>query len=161
MPSTYGRRPLLARRAIILATERKSDPLRPPAGAAIVLTVLVPFGCGFYLSYLFRTVNGVISPHLRSEFGLDAEGLGFLTGIYFATFAAMQPVLGVAHLLQVVAFVWMIRRAAPQGEGLARADVEDIPRNGEAPGRVKGVPIDAAQLSRPTLCRRRNRGVPR
>ena len=78
-----------------MATERKSDPLRPPAGAAIVLTVLVPFGCGFYLSYLFRTVNGVISPHLRSEFGLDAEGLGFLTGIYFATFAAMQPVLGV------------------------------------------------------------------
>ncbi len=77
-----------------MATERKSDPLRPPTGAAIVLTVLVPFGCGFYLSYLFRTVNGVISPHLRSEFGLDAEGLGFLTGIYFATFAAMQPVLG-------------------------------------------------------------------
>jgi len=80
-----------------MTTNRDSDGApRPPTGTAIVLTVLVPFGCGFYLSYLFRTVNAVISPHLQREFGLDAEGLGFLTSIYFASFAAMQLVLGVA-----------------------------------------------------------------
>ena len=40
-------------------------------------------------------------PHAKpdkilSEFGLDAQALGFLTSTYFATFAAMQLVLGVA-----------------------------------------------------------------
>lgn len=80
-----------------MTTDRDSDATRRlPTGAAIVLTVLVPFGCGFYLSYLFRTANAVISPHLQREFGLDAQDLGFLTSTYFATFAAMQLVLGVA-----------------------------------------------------------------
>lgn len=79
-----------------LAIDRDSESTRRlPTRTAIVLTVLVPFGCGFYLSYLFRTVNAVIAPGLRQEFGLDAEGLGFLTSTYFATFAAMQLVLGV------------------------------------------------------------------
>lgn len=68
-------------------------PRRP---AAIVLTVVLPFGCGYYLSYLFRTVNAVISPQLVAEAGLDAADLGFLTSVYFFTFAAIQLPLGVA-----------------------------------------------------------------
>ena len=67
----------------------------PPRAAMIVLTVLIPFGCGYYLSYLYRTVNAVISPYLVQEFGLDAADLGFLTSVYFVTFAAMQLPLGV------------------------------------------------------------------
>ena len=67
----------------------------PPRSAIIVMTVLIPFGCGYYLSYLFRTVNAVISPHLVREFGLDPADLGFLTSVYFVTFAAMQIPLGV------------------------------------------------------------------
>ncbi len=79
-----------------LATDHDSESTGSlPTRTAIVLTVLVPFGCGFYLSYLFRTVNAVISTDLQNEFGLDAEGLGFLTSTYFATFAVMQLVLGV------------------------------------------------------------------
>lgn len=66
-----------------------------PRGSTIVLTVLIPFGCGYYLSYLFRTMNAVISPDLVSEFGLDPADLGFLTSVYFITFAAMQIPLGV------------------------------------------------------------------
>ena len=69
-----------------------ASPHRP---AAIILTVLIPFGCGYYLSYLFRTMNAVISPHLVREFGLDPADLGFLTSVYFITFAAMQIPLGV------------------------------------------------------------------
>ncbi len=79
-----------------MTTDPDSESTRPlPTRTAIVLTVLVPFGCGFYLSYLFRTVNAVIAPGLEREFGLDAQALGFLTSTYFATFAAMQLVLGV------------------------------------------------------------------
>ena len=66
-----------------------------PRPATVILMVLIPFGCGFYLSYLVRTVNAVISPLLTAEIGLTQANLGFLTGVYFITFAAMQLPLGV------------------------------------------------------------------
>ncbi len=65
-----------------------------PGARAVILTVLVPFGIGYYLSYLFRTVNVIIAPHLVAELDLDAADLGFLTSIYFFTFAAFQIPLG-------------------------------------------------------------------
>jgi MFS family permease len=67
----------------------------PPRATAVVLCVLIPFGCGYYLSYLFRTINAVISPRLVAEFGLTPADLGFLTSVYFITFAAVQIPLGV------------------------------------------------------------------
>lgn len=67
-----------------------------PRTSQIVMTVLVPFGIGYYLSYLLRTVNAVIAPRLTVEVGLTPADLGFLTSIYFATFAAAQLPLGVA-----------------------------------------------------------------
>ena len=67
----------------------------PPRAATILMTVLVPFGCGYYLSYLFRTMNAVISPRLVAELGLTPGDLGFLTSVYFITFAAVQIPLGV------------------------------------------------------------------
>ena len=66
-----------------------------PPPARIVLTVLIPFGCGFYLSYLLRTVNAVISPQLVAELGLTPADLGFLTSVYFIAFASIQLPLGV------------------------------------------------------------------
>jgi predicted MFS family arabinose efflux permease len=62
---------------------------------AIFLTVLLPFGLGYYLSYLYRTVNGVIAPHLASDLALSASELGLLTSLYFICFAAFQTPLGV------------------------------------------------------------------
>ncbi len=67
----------------------------PPA-SVLVLTVVVPFGLGYYLSYLYRTMNAVIAPQLVAEVGLSAADLGFLTSVYFITFAAVQLPLGVA-----------------------------------------------------------------
>lgn len=67
----------------------------PPA-SVLVLNVLVPFGLGYYLSYLYRTMNAVIAPQLVAEVGLSAADLGFLTSVYFITFAAVQLPLGVA-----------------------------------------------------------------
>ncbi len=61
----------------------------------IALRVLVPFACGYFLSYLYRTVNAVIAPDLIAELGLDASDLGLLTSAYFLTFAAFQLPLGI------------------------------------------------------------------
>jgi len=61
----------------------------------IVLTVLVPFGLGYYLSYLYRTVNIVIAKPLAADLALSAADLGFLTSVYFIVFAAFQTPLGV------------------------------------------------------------------
>jgi len=61
----------------------------------IALTVLAPFGLGYYLSYLYRTVNIVIAKPLAADLSLSAADLGFLTSVYFIVFAAFQTPLGV------------------------------------------------------------------
>ena len=58
--------------------------------------VFVPFALGYYLSYLLRTVNAVISPRLTDELGLSAASLGLLTSAYFLAFGAAQIPVGIA-----------------------------------------------------------------
>ena len=48
------------------------------------------FAAAYLLSYLYRTVNAVISPELSSSLGVSASSLGLLTSAYFVAFAAMQ-----------------------------------------------------------------------
>lgn len=62
--------------------------------ARIVVLVLLPFAGGYFLSYLFRSVNAVISGRLLGELGLDASALGLLTAAYFFAFACFQLPLG-------------------------------------------------------------------
>jgi MFS family permease len=57
--------------------------------------VLLPFAAGYYLSYLFRTINALIAGDLATELGLTAVDLGFLTSVYFLVFAAAQLPCGV------------------------------------------------------------------
>ena len=64
-----------------------------PAFRTAVL-VFLPFAAGYFLSYLYRTVNAVISPDLVGEFGLSAASLGLLTSAYFLAFAALQIPVG-------------------------------------------------------------------
>jgi predicted MFS family arabinose efflux permease len=54
------------------------------------LRIYFAFAAGYLLSYLFRTVNAVISPELTRELGLTPGSLGLLTSAYFVAFAAMQ-----------------------------------------------------------------------
>ena len=61
-----------------------------------VLRVIVPFCAGYFLSYLLRTVNAVISPELMRELGLSAADLGLLTSTYFFSFALAQIPVGIA-----------------------------------------------------------------
>jgi MFS family permease len=62
----------------------------------IIATVLLPFAAGYYLSYVFRTINAVIASSLASEFKLGPAELGFMTSVYFLAFVAVQLPAGVA-----------------------------------------------------------------
>ena len=59
-----------------------------------VLQVFFPFAAAYFLSYVMRTANAVLSAPLTEEFGLSASDLGLLSSAYFLTFAAMQIPLG-------------------------------------------------------------------
>lgn len=63
--------------------------------AILVLTALGPFALGYFLSYLFRSVNAVVAPNLVADIGLTAAELGLLTSAYLFAFALFQLPLGV------------------------------------------------------------------
>ncbi len=60
----------------------------------LIVCVMLPFAAGYYLSYLFRTINALIAGDLAVELNLSAVDLGFLTSVYFLVFAAAQLPLG-------------------------------------------------------------------
>lgn len=62
----------------------------------IFITVVLPLGAGYFLSYLFRNINGPLTPYLVSEFSQNAASLGLLTSIYFFAFAIAQVPIGIA-----------------------------------------------------------------
>ena len=57
--------------------------------------VWLPFSCGYFLSYAFRTINAIIAQDLVRDIGLAPSQLGLLTAAYFFTFALVQLPLGV------------------------------------------------------------------
>ena len=59
------------------------------------LLVFLSFATGYFLSYLYRSVNAVISTDLVAEFGLSASALGLLTSAYFLGFASLQIPVGI------------------------------------------------------------------
>ena len=61
----------------------------------LILRVFLPFTAAFFLSYLFRSINALISSDLSSELALDAADLGFLTSVYFLSSAAVQLPVGI------------------------------------------------------------------
>jgi len=63
--------------------------------ARLLGLVFVPFAAGFFLSFMFRNANAVISKDLATEFSLSSSELGLLTSAYFLAFAAMQIPVGI------------------------------------------------------------------
>jgi MFS family permease len=55
----------------------------------------LPFVTGYYVAYLFRSINAVMALPLATELGLGAGDLGLLTSVYFLTFAAAQIPIGI------------------------------------------------------------------
>ncbi|WP_456777082.1 MFS transporter [Bradyrhizobium sp. USDA 4369] len=62
---------------------------------SLILRVFLPFVAGYYIAYLFRTINAVMAAPLAAELGLGADDLGLLTSVYFLTFAAAQIPIGI------------------------------------------------------------------
>src|SRR5882724_6838940 len=62
---------------------------------SLILRVFLPFVVGYYIAYLFRTINAVMAAPLATELGLGADDLGLLTSVYFLTFAAAQIPIGI------------------------------------------------------------------
>jgi predicted MFS family arabinose efflux permease len=56
--------------------------------------IFLPFAMGYFLSYLYRTINAVLGPDISAELGLDSSQLGLLTAAYFCAFAVAQLPLG-------------------------------------------------------------------
>ncbi len=76
-----------------------SPPSHPPVSpslAFLAVRVFLPFGLGYFLSQLFRTVNAVLGPMLRDDLGISASSLGLVTGAFFLAFALVQVPLGMA-----------------------------------------------------------------
>lgn len=63
--------------------------------AAAHLRIFIPFAAGYFLSYLYRTINSVIGPDLAEALGITPASLGLLTAAYFIAFASFQLPLGV------------------------------------------------------------------
>ena len=61
----------------------------------VVFIALMPFGLGYFLSYLYRATNAVVAPNLVLDVGLTAGQLGLLTSAYLFAFAAFQLPLGI------------------------------------------------------------------
>lgn len=66
-----------------------------PLPPAMHLRIFVPFALGYFLSYLYRTVNAVLAPDLVRDLGIDPARLGLLTSAYFLAFAIAQLPLGI------------------------------------------------------------------
>lgn len=63
--------------------------------ARLITRVLLPFAAGYFLTYLFRTINAVIAVDVATELHLSAADLGLLAGAFFLAFAATQIPLGI------------------------------------------------------------------
>lgn len=61
----------------------------------LISLVFLPFAAGYYLSYLYRTINALIASHLSSDTALGTADLGLLTSVYFLIFAAAQIPVGI------------------------------------------------------------------
>ncbi len=57
--------------------------------------IFMMFTAAYFLSYFYRSANAVISQDLSTELSLSAQQLGFMTSLFFATFALIQLPLGV------------------------------------------------------------------
>ena len=64
-------------------------------GWRLTATVLLPFAAGYYLSYVFRTINALIADALQADAGLGPGDLGLLTSTYFLAMAVVQLPVGI------------------------------------------------------------------
>jgi MFS family permease len=89
------RRPAPPRSGPTPSEEREVSTKPSLSNWRLIFSVFLPFAAGYFLSFLFRTINASISPALASDFGLGAVETGLLASIYFLVFAGAQIPIGV------------------------------------------------------------------
>jgi len=67
---------------------------RSDTARALFARIFLPFAAGYFLSYLYRSVNALIGGDLARDLDLGAGELGLLTAAYFLAFGAFQLPLG-------------------------------------------------------------------
>lgn len=77
------------------ARRERAEACVPASGRFLAAAALLPLAAGYFLSYLFRNVNGVVAGDIMHDLGIGADALGLLTSVYFLTFAAAQLPVGV------------------------------------------------------------------
>ena len=77
-----------------IASSRSTGAKPQIEGVSLFIVVLLPFATGYYLSYVFRTINALIAQPLVDEIGLSSASLGLLTSMYFLVMAVVQLPLG-------------------------------------------------------------------
>ena len=55
-----------------------------------IVCVILPFAAGYFVSYLFRSINAVIAGPLAETFDLGPAELGLVTSMYFLVFVLVQ-----------------------------------------------------------------------
>ena len=60
------------------------------------LLIFILFTLGYFLSYFYRSANAVIASDLATDLTLSAGQLGFVTSVFFLTFAAVQIPVGIS-----------------------------------------------------------------
>jgi sugar phosphate permease len=85
-----------AREAVRTSARVQRSPvkLHGLANWRLIACVFLPFAAGYYLSYLFRTINTLISGRLTTDLGINAADLGLLASVYFLAFGAAQIPIG-------------------------------------------------------------------
>ena len=121
---------------------------------------LLPLAAGYFLSYMFRNVNGVVAADIMRDLGIGADALGQLTSVYFLAFAAAQLPVGVLldrHGPRRVQFALLLCAAA--GAGLCALNLgfaglllgRALIGLGTAGGLVAGLKASAAWFPRERL----------
>lgn len=75
-----------------LGADRQNPPA--PGMARLLFVIMAPFALGYFLSYLYRSVNAVVGPDLVHDFHLTAAQLGLVPAAYLCAFALFQLPLG-------------------------------------------------------------------
>ena len=73
----------------------EADPGASRMGSGLLLAVFLPLAGGYFLSFLYRSINAMIAPYLVADLGLSASELGLVTAVYFLGFGLFQLPLGV------------------------------------------------------------------
>jgi MFS family permease len=93
--SEVSRQPSANRIAAAPNAGRSRSPTESPIrGRRLFASVFLPFALGCYLTFFFRSINGVISGQLESDTGLGTADLGLVTSVYFLILAAAQVPIG-------------------------------------------------------------------